>query len=130
MLLRRLTVTGLANLLTCALAMDAAAQLKQPVLTTTGSTLAIMTFRGGLKTSPLAIPNPGASPLASVGLTWPSYPNASGYRVLGAIMNSAGGPMTPFTILTGSDLGASVSGFTATRLPPGTSVGFRVVALV
>lgn len=106
------------------------AQLKQPALTTNSSTMAILAFRGGLKASPLAIPNPNSSPLTSIGLTWASYPNASGYRVLGALMNSSGGPMTLFSVLTGSDLSATTAAFTASGLPPGASVGFRIVALM
>lgn len=97
---------------------------------TSGSTLAISIFRGGLTATVHAPTNPGLSPLASAALTWPQYPNASGYRVIRQVTTTLISGLYPYAVVTPTALAGSVTSYTATRLVPGTPLNFRVVALV
>jgi hypothetical protein len=104
------------------------------------SSLAISAFRSGLKVAVHSAGNPGVSPLASVALTWPQYPLASGYRVvrqtqLLTISNTGTGQTSSTSYaaavtVTPTALSGSTTSYTVTGLPPTWSMEFRIIALV
>ncbi|HEX8944682.1 MAG TPA: hypothetical protein VF785_16200 [Gemmatimonadaceae bacterium] len=107
---------------------------------TTINSLAISAFRSGLTMAVHSAGNPGVSPLASVTLTWPQYPLASGYRVvrqtqlLTSTSTSTGQTSSTSyagaVTVTPTALSGSTTSYTVVGLPPTWSMEFRVIALV
>jgi len=95
---------------------------------------AIRAFKSGLTATTNPLPSSGPNPLASVTLSWPAYPHATGYHILRAAVAASGQPFA-FIPPPGSHDPPTVTSRAIINLPPGSdltgwngSVAFRVVA--
>lgn len=108
---------------------------KAPDIGTAAIDLAgIRAFKSGLTATTNPLPSTGPNPLASVTLSWPAYPHATGYQILRAAVAVSGQPFA-FIPPSGSHDPPTATSRTVIGLPPGSdltgwngSVAFRVVA--